>query len=87
LDIRVKNLARSGKNVVGTIQYLDEQGVVAEYSFNVPLKTLAKMSLEEFRTHALNTLKDKLEMDYIEEQWARVQRMLEPIVVEEEREE
>ena len=86
LEVRVKNLGRTQDNVVGVIQYVDEEGEIAEYSFNVPLKKLSDMTLDEFKEHALEKMKTRLEIDLREKRWMRVQRMLKPITVIEQEE-
>jgi len=86
LEIRVKNLGRTKDNVVGVIQYVDEAGEIAEYSFNVPLEKLSSMTLGEFKEHALEKMKTRLEIDLREKRWMRVQRMLKPITVIDEEE-
>jgi len=84
LEIRVKNLGRTQDNVVGVIQYVDEGGEIAEYGFNVPLEKLSSMTLGEFKEHALEKMKTRLEIDLREKRWMRVQRMLKPITIIEE---
>jgi len=86
LEIRVKGLGRTQDNVVGVIQYVDKEGEIAEYSFNVPLEKLSDMTLDEFKEHALEKMKTRLEIDLREKRWMRVQRMLKPITVIDEEE-
>jgi hypothetical protein len=76
---------RKGDTVVGTIRFLSENDSnLGEYPFSEKLADVAGMTTEEFEAHAVGKMKAKLRAQKLEEDWTRVQEVLEPLVVEAE---
>lgn len=77
--------ARNGDNVVGRIRFISEDGkTLGEYPFKEKLVDVAGLSTKEFEVHALRKIRVKLKAAKLEEDWAKVQAVLRPLVVEAE---
>jgi hypothetical protein len=71
--------------VTGIIRFLSrDDRVLLERPFRERLDNLALMTTKQFTRYAINEMKAKLKEELREEQWADVQEMLDPLVVEEE---
>ena len=78
--------ARKGGKVVGTIRFLSEDDKrLGEYPFSEDLSTVAGFeSTADFEAYAIGKVKKRLASERLEQDWAKVEKILGPLVVEDE---